>query len=45
VGSTARVISGLSPGTEKAGVDLKTTYVPNGTMDIIIIILRNTRNT
>jgi hypothetical protein len=38
VGSTAGVISGLSPGTEKAGEDLLTTYVPNGTMDIIIII-------
>jgi hypothetical protein len=37
VGSAAGVISGLSPGTEKAGEDLWTTYVPNGTMDIIII--------
>jgi hypothetical protein len=37
VGSTAGVISGLSPGTEKAGEDLQTTYVPNGTTDIIII--------
>jgi hypothetical protein len=39
VGSTAGVISGLSPGTEKAGEDLYTTYVPNGTTDIIIIII------
>jgi hypothetical protein len=38
VGSTTGVISGLSPGTEKAGEDLWTTYVPNGTTDIIIII-------
>jgi hypothetical protein len=38
VGSTAGVISGLSPGTEKDGEDLLTTYVPNGTTDIIIII-------
>jgi hypothetical protein len=39
VGSTAGVISGLSPGTEKAGLDLLTIYVPNGTADIIIIII------
>jgi hypothetical protein len=39
VGSTAGVISGLSPGAEKAGEDLLTTYVPNGTMGIIIIII------
>jgi hypothetical protein len=37
VGSAAGVISGLSPGAKKVG-DLKTTYVPDGTMDIIIII-------
>jgi hypothetical protein len=35
VGITAGVISGLSPGTEKAGED----YVPNGTTVIIIIII------
>jgi hypothetical protein len=39
VGSTAGVISGLSPGAEKAGEDLQTIYVPNGTTDIIIIII------
>jgi uncharacterized protein HemY len=39
VGSTAGVISGLSPGAKKAGEDLLTTYVPNGTMDIIIIVV------
>jgi hypothetical protein len=39
VGSTARVIPGLSPGAEKGGEDLQTTYVPNGTTDIIIIIV------
>jgi hypothetical protein len=39
VGSTAGVISGLSPGTEKTGEDLKTTYVPDVTTDIIIIII------
>jgi hypothetical protein len=38
VGSAAGVISGLSPGAKKVGEDLKTTYVPDGTMDIIIII-------
>jgi hypothetical protein len=37
VGSTAGVISGLSPGAEKVGEDL-TTYVPNGTTDIIILL-------
>jgi hypothetical protein len=37
VGSTAGVISGLSPGVEKDGEDLYTTCVPDGTMDIIII--------
>jgi hypothetical protein len=37
VGSTAGVISGLSPEAEKAGEDLYTTYVPSGTTDIIII--------
>jgi hypothetical protein len=36
VGSTAGVTSGLSPGAEKAREDLQTTYVPNGTTDIII---------
>jgi hypothetical protein len=39
VGSTAGVISGLSPGTEKAGEDLQTTYVPDVTKDIIIILI------
>jgi hypothetical protein len=39
VGSTARVISGLSPGFEKSGEDLWTTYVPNGNTDIIIITI------
>jgi hypothetical protein len=39
VGSTAGVISGLSPGAEEAGEDLYTTYVPDGTTDIIIIII------
>jgi hypothetical protein len=39
VGSTAGVISGLSPGAEKAGENLQTTCVPNGTTDIIIIIV------
>jgi hypothetical protein len=39
VGSAAGVISGLSPGAEKAGEDLWTTYVPDGTTDIIIIII------
>jgi hypothetical protein len=38
VGSTAGVISGLSPGAEKAGEDLYTNYVPDGTTDIIIIM-------
>jgi hypothetical protein len=38
VGSTTGVISGLSPGTEKAGEDLMTTYIPNGTTDIIILL-------
>jgi hypothetical protein len=38
VGSTAGVISGLSPGAEKAGEGLQTTYVPNGTTDITITI-------
>jgi hypothetical protein len=38
LGSTAGVISGLSTGDEKAGEDLLTTCVPNGTTDIIIII-------
>jgi hypothetical protein len=38
VGSAAGVISGLSPGAEKAGEDLWATYVPDGTRDIIIII-------
>jgi hypothetical protein len=37
VGSAAGVISGLLPGTEKFGEDLWTTYVPDGTTDIIII--------
>jgi hypothetical protein len=36
VGSAAGVISGLSPGAEKAGEDLYTTYVPDETTDIII---------
>jgi hypothetical protein len=40
VGSTAGMISGLLPGAEKAGEDLQTTYVPNGTTDIIIIVLK-----
>jgi hypothetical protein len=38
VGSADGVISGLSPGTEKAGEDLYTTYVSNETTDTIIII-------
>jgi hypothetical protein len=38
VGSAAGVISGLSPGAEKDGEDLETSYVPDGTTDIIIII-------
>jgi hypothetical protein len=42
VGSTAGVISGLSPGTKKAGEDLQTTYVPDGTTDIIIIECQST---
>jgi hypothetical protein len=29
----------LSPGAEKAGEDLYTTYVPNGTTDNIIIVI------
>jgi hypothetical protein len=39
VGSAAGVISGLSPGAEKVGEYLWTTYeyVPDGTTDIIII--------
>jgi hypothetical protein len=37
VGSTAGVISGLLPGAKKAGEDLYTTYVPDGTTDIVII--------
>jgi hypothetical protein len=45
VGSTAGGISGLSPGAEKAGEDLKTTYVPDGTTDIIIIIINDFNNT
>jgi hypothetical protein len=40
VGSAAGVISGLSPGAEKDGKDLWTTYVPDGTTDIIIIPLQ-----
>jgi hypothetical protein len=43
VGSTAGVISGLSPGAEKAGEDLYTTHVPDGTADIIIIITQTTK--
>jgi hypothetical protein len=39
VGSTAGVISGLSPGTEKVEEHLYTTYVPHGTTDITIIII------
>jgi hypothetical protein len=39
VGITAGVISGLSPGAEKDGQHLWTTYVPDGTTDIIIIII------
>jgi hypothetical protein len=39
VGNAAGVISGLSPGAKKVGEDLYTTYVPNGTADIIIIII------
>jgi hypothetical protein len=39
VGSTAGVISGLSPGTEKAGEDFYTTYVPNGTVGTIRLLL------
>jgi hypothetical protein len=39
------VISGLSPGAEKAGEDLYKTYVPNGTKDIIIIIKAKTSQT
>jgi hypothetical protein len=33
VGSTAGVISGLSPGAEKAG------EVPNGTTDIVVVVV------
>jgi hypothetical protein len=39
VGNAAGVILGLLPGTEKNGEDLYTTYVPDGTMDFIIIII------
>jgi hypothetical protein len=33
------VILGLLPGIEKVGEDLQTTYVLDGTMDFIIIII------
>jgi hypothetical protein len=36
---TAGVISGLSPGAEKAGEDLQTTYIPNGIIVIIILLI------
>jgi hypothetical protein len=39
VGSAAGVISGFSSGAKKAGEDLLTTYVPDGTTDIIIIVI------
>jgi hypothetical protein len=39
VGSTAGVISGLSPAADNVGEDLYKTHVPNRTTDIIITII------
>jgi hypothetical protein len=39
VGSAAGMILGLLPRTKKNGEDLRTIYVPDGTMNVVVVVV------